>query len=390
MAGVSAVKPIHVLYTVPFFSQECEGTYARFHDVIHTLQRMDEPPWRFSIVPLMRYRGPAADNVYFTPGQPLVKLVRYLRHIARLSHHADIVHVVEGHFPFSLLTTLVVRPGAPMVVGPNLTVGTTPELIARYLDVSNQSVGRWRLKPAFWRHSSNKIVFHRRSPLVKRFARLLVFKGYRDVGITLGGMDADRLVAIPSGVRSDLFCPQGDRVDLDAAFSILYVGDARRASLKGFDVLLLAAQQLVRDGLDFRIFIVGKESPEATAMIQQYAVADHVVQVGFVPRGRLAPYYRSADVTVCPSRYEMDVTTAIESLACGTPVVGSDLPGINRTLGFRPGDANDLARRLRHLHEHRHTYRQQVLAETDRWDIRHVIACFQQVYEEVLNNARSR
>jgi glycosyltransferase involved in cell wall biosynthesis len=51
----------------------------------------------------------------------------------------------------------------------------------------------------------------------------------------------------------------------------------------------------------------------------------------------LALYYRGADAYVCSSRYEADSTTAVEALACGTPVVGTDVPGIEKTLSFNNG-----------------------------------------------------
>jgi glycosyltransferase involved in cell wall biosynthesis len=63
--------------------------------------------------------------------------------------------------------------------------------------------------------------------------------------------------------------------------------------------------------------------------------------------------YSSAAVTVLPSRHEAFGLTLAESLACGTPVVGTDEAGIpdvidDEAIGrrFAAGDADDLARAI--------------------------------------------
>jgi glycosyltransferase involved in cell wall biosynthesis len=76
---------------------------------------------------------------------------------------------------------------------------------------------------------------------------------------------------------------------------------------------------------------------------------------GSVPTEDLPDYYRMADVTVLPSitMSEAFGLVLLESLACGTPVIASDLPGV-RTLveentdGYlvKPGDVDDLQGKL--------------------------------------------
>jgi hypothetical protein len=61
-------RKLRVLYLIPAFSQKCKGTYARFHDVIHTLQKMDDPPWGYTIVPMRRYYREPSPHVLFQDG----------------------------------------------------------------------------------------------------------------------------------------------------------------------------------------------------------------------------------------------------------------------------------------------------------------------------------
>ena len=53
----------------------------------------------------------------------------------------------------------------------------------------------------------------------------------------------------------------------------------------------------------------------------------------------LAEYYSMADVFVLPSLAENYATTSLESMACGTPVVGFDAGGISEQLRDRKGIA---------------------------------------------------
>lgn len=53
--------------------------------------------------------------------------------------------------------------------------------------------------------------------------------------------------------------------------------------------------------------------------------------------GRLSPsilpiYYGAADVSVVPSHYEPFGLVAIEAMACGTPVIASDVGGLKFTV----------------------------------------------------------
>ena len=57
-------------------------------------------------------------------------------------------------------------------------------------------------------------------------------------------------------------------------------------------------------------------------------IQDRVTFTGAVPHERLPTYYAAADVTVMPSSYESFGLVAVESLACGTPVVATRVGGL--------------------------------------------------------------
>ena len=366
------------------FSQECVGTYARFHDVIHTLQKMDDPPWEYTIVPLRRYYGEPSPEVLFRDGSAPLRLMNYLYNVARASREADIVHVVEGSFPYSLLVPLVVKRSVSLVAGPNVTVGADPNTVVR-----NRGGFRTRRQEVIFRlglsnHSRNKLVFHQRSPISSRYRRIFVFKGYRPHGVRLGGLSQEKLVTLPSGVRTDIFHPAGDAIVRETDFLILYVGDARRAHLKGYDIFLKALSRLKETNIDFLAIMVGRHGHQENHMIRQYHLNSYVELVGFVPRKDLAPFYRAANVHVNSSRYESDNTAALEALACGTPVIGTDIPGINKYLAFQWGNDVSLSMQLLRAYHNKEMLKAQALRESSRWNIQCVIRTLGQVYQEVI------
>lgn len=145
------------------------------------------------------------------------------------------------------------------------------------------------------------------------------------------------------GVDLDIFTP-GDRAlararhgIADDAVILLFVG--RIQPLKAPDVLIRAAAQLVqRDpALRERLVVVVCGGPSGSGLDQPTALADLAGELGIVdlvrfelPGGRaaLADWYRAADVTVVPSHNESFGLVAMESQACGTPVIASAVGGL--------------------------------------------------------------
>jgi D-inositol-3-phosphate glycosyltransferase len=144
---------------------------------------------------------------------------------------------------------------------------------------------------------------------------------------------------IPGGVDLDQFHPR-PRLEARAALSLppdqkvmLFVGRIQR--LKGLEILLRAFAQL--SDLDARVVIVGGQ-PSTTHETREITRLEHLAQRigigqrvdfgGAVSHERLPLYYAAADVTVMPSSYESFGLVAVESLACGTPVVATRVGGL--------------------------------------------------------------
>jgi glycosyltransferase involved in cell wall biosynthesis len=182
---------------------------------------------------------------------------------------------------------------------------------------------------------------------------------------------AHRISMVPCGVDLSVFTPgsrQAARRELGVRpdeFVVLQLG--RLVPRKGIDNVIRAIAQL--DGsIPARLLVVGGESREpderATpeiarlrAIAEQCGIAERVTFVGHRQRDELRQCYAAADVFVTTPWYEPFGITPLEAMACGTPVVGSAVGGIQYSVvdgvtGFLvpPHDPQSLAQRLAQLH----------------------------------------
>lgn len=134
---------------------------------------------------------------------------------------------------------------------------------------------------------------------------------------------------IPPGVDTEIFTPSGEPRDR----RVLYVGRVEQSSRwKGLQVLVDALPRLRALVPDARLTVVGS-GDDVVALQKQAAdlgVADLVEWAGHVDHAALPAYYSRAGVTVLPSLTEAESfgMALAEAIACGCPVVGSDVGGI--------------------------------------------------------------
>ncbi len=147
------------------------------------------------------------------------------------------------------------------------------------------------------------------------------------------GASPERISVIPCGVNLELFQPANKEIAkqqlgfVDGKL-ILFVG--RIEPLKGIDQLLRTMPYL-HNGQEPRLVIIGgdEHSQHEMERLQRLSRAlymeDSVTFLGLIKHERLPYFYSAADVCVIPSYYESFGLVALESLACGTPVVATDV-----------------------------------------------------------------
>jgi len=137
---------------------------------------------------------------------------------------------------------------------------------------------------------------------------------------------------VPCGVNLQQFHPVARglaRKELglhDSQFIALYVG--RFAPVKGLERFLAAAVHL-RFHRGLRFVIIGGDDKKTSAstelrrLAKRASLGDVVQFRGRIEHDLLPLYYSAADVLVVPSYYESFGLVALESLACGTPVIAT-------------------------------------------------------------------
>lgn len=147
------------------------------------------------------------------------------------------------------------------------------------------------------------------------------------------GVTPDNIGVVPCGVNLDLF-KLGDRaaarsrLGLGAGHIILSVG--RIDPVKGIDRLMQAVHMLPPDE-DCRLLVIGGDESNRNEIdkLRRFAadlgISDMVTFTGTIKQTELPDYYAAADVCVMSSYYESFGLVALESLACGTPVVAPDV-----------------------------------------------------------------
>ena len=168
--------------------------------------------------------------------------------------------------------------------------------------------------------------------------RIIAFSPHeRDAMARLYAADANKITLVPCGVDLEVFRPLNQKavrssLGLNGEKILLYVG--RVEPIKGLDLLVeTAAQMDSEDGV--RMIVVGadvngdREMDRVRQLAREKDLEDKIDFVGQVDHDDLPLYYNAADVCVVPSYYESFGLVALESMACGPPVVATRVGGLS-------------------------------------------------------------
>lgn len=191
---------------------------------------------------------------------------------------------------------------------------------------------------------------------------------------------------------------------------LLFVG--RIEPLKGLDVLIEAISMMHQNVSfsenPFCLAIIGGEPDEDNeqtniemsrikALTEQYGLSDLVTFLGKRDQDSLPYYYSAAEAVVVPSQYESFGMVALEAMACGTPVVASQIGGLaflvqDGVTGYTvPVDEPvELAHRLSMLLQDRDLRERMgkqavLMAREYAWD--KIVNKMMAVYDDVLDNS---
>jgi len=188
--------------------------------------------------------------------------------------------------------------------------------------------------------------------------------------VELYGADPARIRVVPPGVDLERFHPippgqAKERVGLNPTCRvILFVG--RIEPLKGIDTLLWAISLIARRHPELTcgmcVPIIGgnpysirdnDEMVRLQALREGLGIEEVVTFLGAQDQDILQYYYAAAEMVVMPSDYESFGMVALEAMACGTPVIASNVGGLSHLVrhgrtGYRvpPRDPGALAEKI--------------------------------------------
>lgn len=179
---------------------------------------------------------------------------------------------------------------------------------------------------------------------------------------------------------------------------VLMVSALDRAHyFKGVDVLLNALAALPAE---VRGIIVGDGElrQEYMQLAESLGIARRVHFTGSLSESDLPAYYRLADVSVLPSTTmgEAFGLVLVESLACGTPVIASSLPGVRAVVSpgvdgllAKPGEACDLGAAIARMLTLPEEKRREMGAAgrykaLQQYDWQHIVQQLEAIYQQVM------
>lgn len=147
------------------------------------------------------------------------------------------------------------------------------------------------------------------------------------------GVPASKIRVIYNGIDHKRFHPLDARkareiLKIDSSPFLFYVGNLKRR--KGCMDLLEAFLALAQKHPALKLYIAGTGvmRDALQQLIERTEMSERVVLLGNVPHAMLNWWYNAASVVCLPSYYEGVPNVLLEAMACGTPVVATDIGGI--------------------------------------------------------------
>ena len=276
-----------------------------------------------------------------------------------LSSLAMVHFMITSQFP---LTQLVSREGFDVINAQFIMPAGVPAIKAGIVDstpVVTSMVGGDLYTP--------------NEPFFMSLFRTIIIPGYRYMfsHSTLTAISTDtikraqalgckeRVILTPYGIDAGKFSKKSPDKKLRGKYGLegktVLLSVCRLSRRKGLEYLLRAVARLSND---VRLLMIGDgiERDNLVRLSNELGILGRVVFVGRVPNDELLAYYNLADIFVLPSLHEGMGIVFLEAMACGLPVVTTNIGGMvdfikdgETGLLVEPRDAEQLSRALSRL-----------------------------------------
>jgi glycosyltransferase involved in cell wall biosynthesis len=164
-----------------------------------------------------------------------------------------------------------------------------------------------------------------------------------------------KFVELPFGIDTNKFIPNRNRRSIDIK-KIIFIGGLDKAHyFKGVDILIHAVSKLSFNNWELSIIGDGNLRKNYEEFAIKLNIKEKINFCGAVSIDKIISYLQSADLFILPSINQNEAfgIVLIEAMACGIPVIASNLPGVRSVFidnkhgySVKPGDAKDLKNKI--------------------------------------------
>jgi glycosyltransferase involved in cell wall biosynthesis len=334
---------------------EIKGLIEKKHQVV-VLTRMIESvkPYIEQVdgIRIYRHRSPLRQSrIYYL--YPIYSMIYVFRNINRIIKKEKI-DIINAHYPFPALAALANKSRIPLVYTYHAPIYNEITLDVKYGKHKRANLVRFGSLLSSYIES---ICLKRSSKIIARssFTKEILTNDY--------GLNEEKIVTIPLCVDIEKYKPLTtekkklrEYINLPRE-KILFLTVRRLEARMGLDNLLDAIKILSHkrsDLLHNSLFLIGGKGHlynNLKKMVKSKSLEKYIIFLGFIPEDKLVEYYNAVDYFVLPTQaLEGFGLSTIESLACGTPVIGTPIGAtpeilmkIDERLIFKGKKAEDIA-----------------------------------------------
>jgi glycosyltransferase involved in cell wall biosynthesis len=243
----------------------------------------------------------------------------------------------------------------------------------------------------------------RRSMILGKFLDRELYKYYSSIACISKGVKESmaswypglksKLITIPNGIDLEKF---SERARPDQKLDCPVVISVGRLHTKKNYVAAIRACALLKDlNFEYHILGEGQERPKLKQLILELGLAKKVKLIGF--QSNVVIHLSQSNIFLMCSHAEGFGLAAAEAMACGLPVVISDVPGVREVVGIDgkggflvdPQDPSSIAKKLRRLllsPELRATMGEKSRLRAKRYSIKRTADCYLELYNGVFHS----
>lgn len=304
----------------PFVERQTLGLAAHPDVELRVVSPVGLPPWPLSLHP--RYRALASLPTEEQWKGATVYRPRFI-HIPGTSGRFDagamarsvvpLLRRIRAEFAFDVIDAEFFFPDGPAAVQLGKLFGVPVSIKARGADIQF-----WGVEPA----TRGQVL----DAAYRADGLLAVASALKGDMVALG-MEADKIRVHYTGVDLSLF-KAGERAEAKAELGIsgpLVLSVGALIPRKRQALTMEAVATL--DGVSLALIGKGDDAEMLRALAAKLGVSDRVKILGALPHAEIARWLAAADVMCLPSKSEGLANAWVEALACGTPVVTTDVGG---------------------------------------------------------------